>query len=1181
MQSDFRRGLAARLSFGFLSLILFATYAWSQAELGGRLRGQVTDNSKAAISNADVTLKNIGTSASRTTKTNEQGEYVFVDVPPGLYSVSVQNTGFKKAEVSGVQVNLNEVRLLNFTLEIGAQSEIVTVDAQAESVVPQETTLRGLIDPQRIKELPLNGRNFQDLVFLAPGVARSAGNTGQGSGFATAGARPTVNNFLIDGGDANDPTVPFGTASNFQTSAVPVDALEEFSVITSNATAEFGRSSGATINVVSKSGTNTLHGSAWEFLRNDVLDSRDYFDPNPATVAPGQRLKTPFRQNVFGFRLGGPVFKDRTFYSVSYEGYRQRLAQSTTAIVPSPGFKAALTNPFIAAVFKAAYPNPDTGTFKSTFIASDPSTWTGTISTPVNSSVDQDTGFVRLDHRFTENHQVFTTLSIVDGVSGKTGNGIPGTGVGTVSRAWHGVFNHNWTLGNSKLNTFRVAFQRTPFSFPAEDQSAALLAAGALRPAGPFKNQPFSPAVNSVNGVPTVQFNAGTFTRFGVASNIPQGRATNTFSYQDTFSWVTGRHQIKFGGDFRRIQENGSFDNVIRPLVTIDDSSFNSINSGALIAQSQNFYLFNNTSERGFRYSEINAFVQDSFRIHPRLTIDYGVRYELNLPFTEVQNALSNAYVMQNGKPQECQSLPLGAGMKNVAVVIPSKFGIDVYCTDYNNFAPRVGFAWDTFGNGKTVLRGSYGVFYDRTFGNVFGNARFNAPFVVPTTISTGNFDGQLGASLPATVSPTAVFTVTSIDPALRTPYTQRWNLTLSRELFDRNTVLNVSYVGSKGTKLLQTTRPNMGTSFADAFRPTNQSGSLTRNATDIANQIITGPFSTFSHRVTNAASNFNSLEVEVSHRLSNGLSFQGAYTWAHSFDTVSDDIAGSTNGDSPFPQATINNLLAPLMAPGSTCSTANGTPSSATRLTNAVKCATGNASLTTDQAAALFSQQFISAASPHDNYGDSAFDIRHRFVGSVLYELPIGRSKHFLSGVNGFADKLISGWAASTIIDTQSGTPQIITAGTDANRDGDTNDRPIQIGSLGDVNDHIVYDSNFKPGTVTIRKFNCGAKSDPVACPFNQGLGIISPLQRVGRGFLRAPGIFNVDASLTKRTQLTERLNMQFRAEFFNVLNIVNWNRPQQSIASPNFGVITGQRGINSQGTQSREIQFGVKLEF
>ena len=174
-----------------------------------------------------------------------------------------------------------------------------------------------------------------------------------------------------------------------------------------------------------------------------------------------------------------------------------------------------------------------------------------------------------------------------------------------------------------------------------------------------------------------------------------------------------------------------------------------------------------------------------------------------------------------------------------------------------------------------------------------------------------------------------------------------------------------------------------------------------------------------------------------------------------------------------------------------------------------------------------------------------------------------------------------VSGWAASTIIDGQSGTPQIITAGTDANRDGDTNDRPIQIGSLANVNDQIVYDPTFKPGTITIRKFNCGAKTDPVACPFNQGLGIISPLQRVGRGFLRAPGLFNVDASLTKRTQLTERLNMQFRAEFFNVLNVVNWNRPQQSIASPNFGVITAQRTLNSQGTQSREIQFGVKLEF
>src|SRR5215469_13133702 len=287
-----------------LVMLLAVPLAFGQAELGGRLRGTVIDPQGAAVIGATVTLKNPATGAVRTATTSETGAFIFVDVPAATYSLSVAAPGFRTANYANVTINLKEVRALNAQLLVGSSQETVEVSGEAASVVPQETVLRNTVDEQRLRELPLNGRDFSQLVFYTPGVARGAGANGQGSGFNVAGARGTVNNFMIDGGDANDPTVPFGFATDGGfTNGLPIDAVSEFSVITSNASAEFGRSSGGTVNVVTKSGTNSLHGSLWEFHRNKSLDSRTFFD------APGK--KSPFIQNQFGGYVGGPIIKDK------------------------------------------------------------------------------------------------------------------------------------------------------------------------------------------------------------------------------------------------------------------------------------------------------------------------------------------------------------------------------------------------------------------------------------------------------------------------------------------------------------------------------------------------------------------------------------------------------------------------------------------------------------------------------------------------------------------------------------------------------------------------------------------------------------------------------------------------------------------------------------------------------
>ena len=1163
---EFRSSLKSWVTL-LVVMIFAATLSFGQGSLGGKLRGVVTDPSTAVVANAKVSLNNPFTGASRTITTGADGVYDFGDVPAGDYELVVEGQGFRSARFSNVTIELNQVRALNVQLVLGAQNETVTVSGEAVSVVPQETTLRGLVDSRRIEQMPLNGRDFQQLVFLSPGIARNAGGAGQGSGFSTAGARPTTNNFTIDGGDVNDPSVPFGVGASIVTGAVPLDAVQEFSVITSNATAEFGRSSGSTVNVVSKSGTNNLHGSIYEYFRNDILDSRGFFDP------VGQ--KSPLKQNQFGFRLGGPLLKNKTFYSVSYDGFRSRSSFSSQINAPTASFIAGVTNPLWKSILQNAYP------------AVSGSGITGTATKTIGANADQDTGWIRLDHQINDRQSAFLTFNIVDyvqGVGSQGGNGVPGTGVGDAGRAYSSAFQHSWTLAPNKINTFRMTYGRIPLTFPLEATPQNLLDTGKLRTSGPFAGQSFSPGYSSPNGFPFIQFQIATFSNMGISNGFPQGRISNTFSWSDSFAWTRGKHEMKFGGEYKYIQEANQFDVSIRPVYTIADTSTANLQAGTLLNVTQQAYLFNNTSKRYFRYRETGLFAQDSWRVTPKLTIDLGLRYELNLPTKDATDALSNLYVFNNGKPDPCAQVPFGAGILNTAVVNPAKFGIDMFCTDKNNFAPRAGFAYDIFGNGKTVLRASYGVFYDRAFGNVFSNARFSPPYVVPATSNGGTIDGHFPfATFPAVVDTTTVFNLTTIDPAIRTPYTQRWQGTISREL-DKNSVLNLSYVGSKGTKLLQTLRPNFGTTFDPSFRPTNQ-GVLTRSQSDINAGIIRGPFGSISDRESNAGSNFNSLQVEFNHRYSHGLSFQTSYTWSHSLDSVSDEIGGATQGDTPLPQATLNNLLAPLMAANSTCVAARGTPGSAARLTAAVRCAENNPALTTAQAAAIFDTKYIAPANwTGENYGDSAFDIRHRIVASVIYELPIGRGKWLMSDAAGFREKAFGGWSVNTIFDAQTGTTQPLNAGVDANKDGDTNDRAVATGDL----------SLLKPGATKnfvspdlggpiVQYFGCQQlQSDGSfnnTCPLGTGDGIISPFARLSREAVRQPGLWNVDFQVEKATRITERINMKFRAEFFNLFNNVNFQRPRQAVTSGIFGQILTQRFVNV--TQSRNIQFGLRFEF
>jgi Carboxypeptidase regulatory-like domain/TonB-dependent Receptor Plug Domain len=1149
--------------FLLVGSLVLVTYGWSQGSTVGGLRGSVTDTTGAVLPGATLKLTAADTGATRTQNANGTGQYSFSDMLPGNYSLTVSAQGFQEKRFTSVTIILNEARELNVPLSAGSTDQFVEVNGDAASVVTLQTSVGTLINEKNITELPLNGRDFQNLVFLAPGASRSAGGTGQGSGVSAGGARPTDNNYLIDGGDANDPRTPSGSgpagSEGNAVSPIPLDAIAEFSVITSNASAEFGRSSGAVVNVVTKSGANDFHASAWEFLRNSALDTRNFFDP--------VGFKTPFKQNQFGFWAGGKIVTDHTFYSVSYEGFRQRTAIPTVIPVPTSQFTAALTNPLAHALFSTLYPS----VAGAAFDPNNPTTWTTTINESIANNLDGDTGFVRLDQKITEKNQIFATFSIVDSPSDtvptsptNAGN-LPSFATTSTARATHIVVQDNHIFSANLLNTVRFTVQRSPSANPAATPADAQLNSGTLRTAGPDAGQAFSSNVGDPNGIPTIAFNSNRFTTVGVANNMPQSRDPVVFTYQDTVSWQRSKHEFKFGAQISRVLDNTTFSSTIRPSITLLDTSFANINALALNSQTQNFYI--QPSLRQYRLWEQGYFAQDSFHATNRLTVDFGLRYELYNPFTEKNNLLSNAYVLDaNNKPEACTALPFNSNLSNVAVINPASYGIGNYCTTYSYVSPRFGFALDVFGNGKTVLRGGYGWFYDRIFGNVYGNARFNPPYTLTTTISNGDYTGAVA---PSVVNTTQSYNLTNINPSLRNPDTHHFNLAISQQL-DRSTSLTVSYVGAVAHHLLVTQRPNFGTSFADAFRPSNQ-GSSVRSQDDINSGIIRGPFGNMQYRQSDGSSNYNALLVEVRRNVGAGFSLQASYGYMHSLDIQSDELSGSTDGS--FPASTLENLVAPYMAAGGNCPAAVGSPSSAARLTAAVQCAEGNSSLSQAQAQAIFLAKYVRYASLKTNYGDSSFDVRQRFAASVIYKLPFGHNELFLNNLGAVGNHIVDGWGVASIFDTQTGIPFIPTTGADSNHDGDTGDRVVVVGSVQHRAGKLT--KNFSGATPVVNFFSaCGTD-----CSFNAGDGVVDPLARIHRGYLRNPGIFNWDFQLNKTTELTERVHLRFTSDFFNLLNHSNFNNLTSSITSPQFGQALSTQALGQ--TQSRQIQFGAKLQF
>src|ERR1700751_3509908 len=812
--------ISALLGVLTLSSLLFSQTA-------GSIAGTVTDSTGAVVQGATVTATNQATNAARSADTNSSGAYSITNLAPGVYSVAMEKAGFKAIRFDATALSVAQALVLNAQFTVGSVQEILQVNAGETAPIETETSqLSTLVDSKTMNDLPLLTRNAYELVLLSPGVIQP--NNGS-FGFAVNGSRDRNNNFLLDGVDNNDTSVP-GPGSGIL--GINPDSAQEFRVITNSFNPEFGRNTGAIIDVVTREGTNNLHGDAYWFGRYNALGARDYFNRVPTPGNPAPDPQNPYVRNDFGYSVGGPIIKNRTFFFINNEYQRFRTTLTSTSIVPTAAYKSGLhTAPDGTAVDvrTAASAGNLTGLGVAPTIpkvlnllpapngGSVIPGVTGLLNFPSPDSLNGYTWTGKIDHKVTSKHQLTLRYAFDRTVDSNPFHSETAPGIDVVSSPAyaHGVLaGLTSTLSSQMVNEFRFGWNK---NYAAFDSNCAAI---------------FDPITGSAFGngrdltVPEGNLGVGPLSTFGcnaLFDSKGQARDTGTTSYTDAITWVVGNHTLKFGGDFRDVRSTGNDDFNSR-----DDLGFNRFqNSGGTslafaqanpdqATQDLTWFLvggvsaqfqaqfFNKAGARQpsdtktFRQHEYDVFVQDSWKLRSNLTLNYGLRYQFTgVPF-ETGGNFSNLFQNADSFDTSFIFTEVGSGT-----------GHDVYANDFGNIEPRVGFAWDPYGDGKTSVRGAYGIFHDRVFDNIFGNARGNPPF--QQTV----FNAFSGADTPETVPfanstpPGLTFVngqnqvVTLLDPNLKNPASQNWNFGVQRRIA-ANLALEVNYVGAHATHVIR-----------------------------------------------------------------------------------------------------------------------------------------------------------------------------------------------------------------------------------------------------------------------------------------------------------------------------------------------------------------------------------------
>ena len=1070
----------------FIALWLVAACCLLQGQgTNGVILGTARDATGAVISGAKVTVRNEATNVARSVLSNTAGDYSVPLLPPGSYQVTVEQAGFRNAIYGPIGLSVNQTIRVDASLTVGSQTERVEV-TEANTLIQTDTSSIGAVVNQRnISTLPLNERNFVSFAYLVPGVqlpAQGSLDSTQGLALSVNGARETANNFLIDGIDDNDLVIN-------QYSAVPtLDAVQEFKVQSGNYTAEFGRSGGAQINLLLKSGTNDIHGTAYEFLRNRHLDAKNYFDQpdcGPASV-PGTCSSIPrLDRSQFGASVGGPIVKDKTFFFAAFEYLNLRDAVTREATVPSQQNKAqALASVPASRVNQAGlnilnlYPAANVGT--------NPLTSTTFVSAPIGQQTEPY-GVVKIDHHPSEKntisgHYVISfgnTINPFDPLAPFTN--LPGYGTTVLTHGQNGGVSWTHIFNPRTVNEFRLGANKELGFFYQTDNKDYSKSLG-------FPNVLTSP---TDLGYPNVSV-AG-FDGIGQPTNVPQDHPTYTAHLSDNLAWNPtfdgGRHQFRFGFEMRYYIYFIQFDVLARGLWT-----FNGGNPGNSLNPAQNSLTqlllgtpdVAQTTSAGADVEMIapsyDGFIQDDYRLNPHLTLNLGLRYEFNLPVTESTNKLSSPDLSarsQTCSPQpDCQFIPAGTNGLPRATYNP----------DYKNFAPRIGLAWRPTNSDRLVIRSAYGIFTDQVILNANLDAAFNPPFTTQKEIQnpSGNLTIQNILYQPAASSPA---TATYLARNLRDAYMQHWNIDLQGQI-TKDLLLDVGYVGTRGIHLINLrniNQPLPGQSLPyPQFAP---SVSITDNSGD---------------------SWYNALQARLEKHSTKSGTFLAAYTFSRCLDTGSSLFGSAANSTAQY-----------------------GGDIRAER-------------------------------------GLCDFNANHRFVGSYVYELPIGTGHSFLG--HGVPGKVLEHWQVSGIFTWQTGQPFTVTRGVPQSGTLPTggSDRPDIVGNPFQAGPVAANPGCTAPTSVQ----NPNTWFNP--CAFLAAPGRFGDL---GRDTLIGPGFTNLDFSILKDIQFTEHQRLQLRGEFFNIFNHPHFDLPNANFDSSGFGQLLTSNAYGSR--PPRQIQIGLKFLF
>ena len=1040
------------------------------AALTGDLSGTVTDPSGAVVSQAKVTVKSVATGATRVVTTNDFGQFSVPQLEVGDYLVTVEKSGFKSSSQK-TSVRSGENSRISAALQLGSSSETVNVEATAPLLDAATAQVSASLSSIEVVSLPNQGRDPVAYATLSPGIVPvSRDNSsflGTGS-FNSNGSRGRANNITVDNIISSD----LSTTGEAGTGTFVIDGVQEFKLISNNFDAEFGRNSGSQVQVITKSGTNQFHGTAYLYHQNVFFNARDFFNNVRPDGSTGPGPVTPFIQNQGGFAAGGPIYKDHTFIFGHWEMDKTRGGGGTaTARVLTPTDAAGITDPTSLALFQQ-YGSPTSPT--------------GQVS---NSAPNEDNGHswsIRVDQllrggqdnlfvRYGENpdQQVSPGLTFVQ-------SNLPGFGARVTDLARNLSFGYTVALSANKINQFRFGFGRDEPFFPADT---------------PFPLGPFI----SIAGKSAL----------GESSIVPQGRTQNTFQYGDTFSWVKGRHTWKFGGDILRYQSPSVFDSNVRGTLTF--ASVAAFQAGTPISFTQNV---GNSDRHNFALDHF-WFVQDDYRLSDSLTLNLGFRLESSGGVSEGNNLLSN---LDTSKTQSIGALGTGA-----------LGGVDIGGTAFHrnwNPAPRVGFAWNPGGRSKFVVRGGYGIAYDYIFLNPITNLRFAAPFLPSLTVQ--NFtNGNTYAALVAGTSPAqqAILaaaasgqflptqfnfgSISAVDPNLANPRNQQADLGVEYQA-TKDLVLKTTMIATRNDHLQTSVplnlvapqnRPAPATDAADQAARLTQFQQAFKNETgasdgSVINTRIDPRFNSVTQVQSIGSSSYNALQLEAIKKVGHGLSFDANYTWSHSIDDTS-DVLGVLSNDVAAP----HNPTLPISA----------------------------------------------------NEGNSAFDIRQRFVLSYVYDIP------FAKNFSGFAKRALDGWSLGGIFSQQTGEPITILSGP--------------VGGITDVlltgNSTGIADGDatqLHPGLTT-----------PANIPLTQPL--LGHDGTSGRNHLRLDGIQDFDASLSKSTMIAEGKSLLLRWEVFNALNHPNLSGFQNTLTADPVGAGFGT--YQSTATNMRQMQVSVKFQF